>query len=38
MGIPSVVAVSGVMDALETGDRIRLDAVTGTIEVLEKAQ
>ena len=38
MGIPSVVAVSGVMDALATGDRIRLDAVAGTIDVLEKAE
>ena len=38
MGIPSVVAVSGVMDALATGDRIRLDAVAGTIEILEKTE
>lgn len=38
MGIPSVVAVSGVMDALASGDRIRLDAVAGTIEILEKAE
>ena len=37
VGIPSVVAVSGVMVALATVDRIRLDAITGTIEVLEKA-
>ena len=38
MGIPSVVAVSGAMDALASGDRIRLDAVAGTIEILEKAE
>jgi len=36
MGIPSVVAVAGVMDALKTGDRIRVDAVSGSIELLER--
>jgi pyruvate,water dikinase len=38
MGIPSVVAVAGVMDELKTGDLIRVDAVAGTIEILERAQ
>ncbi len=37
MGIPSIVAVSGVMDALKTGDFIRVDAVSGSIEILERA-
>jgi len=37
MGIPSVVAVSGVMDRLKTGDLIRVDAVAGSIEILEPA-
>jgi pyruvate,water dikinase len=36
MGIPSIVAVSGVMDALKTGDRVRVDAVNGEIEIVEQ--
>jgi len=35
MGIPSIVAVSGVMDTLKDGDWIRVDAVRGVIECLE---
>ena len=34
MGIPSVVAVSGVMDTLRDGDQVRVDAVNGTVEIL----
>jgi pyruvate,water dikinase len=37
MGIPTVVAVPGVMDALATGDMIRLDAVAGTIDIMGKS-
>ncbi len=38
MGIPSIVAVSGVMDTLRTGDRIRMDAISGVIELLERGE
>jgi pyruvate,water dikinase len=38
MGIPSVVAVAGVMDALRDGDMVRVDAVNGTVELLGKPQ
>lgn len=34
MGIPSIVAVSGVMEAFKSGDAVRVDAITGTIERL----
>jgi pyruvate,water dikinase len=37
MGIPSVVAVAGLMDALKSGDRVRVDAVQGTIEIIEES-
>ena len=36
MGIPSVVAVAGLMDELKSGDWVRVDAVNGTIERMEE--
>ena len=38
MGIPSVVAVAGVMDAFTSGDAVRVDAISGTIERLSEDQ
>ena len=35
LGVPTVVAVAGVMDALQTGDWVRVDATSGTITLLE---
>ena len=37
MGIPTVVGLAGLMDRLKTGDRIRVDAASGRIEILERA-
>jgi len=36
LGIPTVVAVGGVMDALRDGDRVRVDATRGEITLLER--
>jgi phosphohistidine swiveling domain-containing protein len=36
MGIPTVVSVAGAMDELQNGDRVRVDAIAGTIELLER--
>jgi pyruvate,water dikinase len=38
LGLPTIVAVAGVMDALKDGDRVRVDASAGRIEVLESAK
>jgi pyruvate,water dikinase len=37
LGVPTVVAVAGVMDALQTGDWVRVDATSGTITLLESS-
>jgi pyruvate,water dikinase len=34
MGIPTIVGVDGLIDALESGDRVRMDGQKGTIELL----
>ncbi len=36
LGIPTVVAVAGVMDTLRDGDRVRVDATVGEITLLER--
>jgi phosphohistidine swiveling domain-containing protein len=36
MGIPTVVGIAGLMDSLSSGDRIRVDAGAGTVEILSR--
>jgi pyruvate,water dikinase len=36
MGIPTVVGIAGLMDALRSGDRVRVDAGAGTVEILAR--
>jgi phosphohistidine swiveling domain-containing protein len=38
LGVPTVVAVAGVMDALQNGDTVRVDATAGHIEILGRAE
>jgi pyruvate,water dikinase len=38
LGIPTVVAVSGVMSALQDGDQVRVDATSGEIILLERPE
>jgi pyruvate,water dikinase len=38
LGLPAVVGVAGATSMLHTGDRVRLDATTGRVEVLARAQ
>ncbi len=35
MGIPTIVGVDGLMNALESGDRVRMDGEKGVVEVME---
>ncbi|WP_096390351.1 PEP-utilizing enzyme [Halopenitus persicus] len=37
-GVPAVTGVGTATTTLETGDRIRVDGTTGTVEILEKAE
>lgn len=37
LGIPTIVGISGLMQALGTGDRVRVDARAGTVTVLARA-
>jgi pyruvate,water dikinase len=36
MGIPAVVGVSGAASMIRSGDRLRLDGASGTVEILER--
>jgi pyruvate,water dikinase len=38
LGIPTVVAVSGVMSDLQDGDQVRVDATSGQIILLERPE
>jgi pyruvate,water dikinase len=37
MGIPTIVGVRGATEAIKTGDRLRMDAAAGTVQVLKGA-
>ena len=37
MGIPTVVGITDLMNRLQTGDRVRVDAVKGEVTVLHRA-
>ncbi len=37
LGIPSIVAMPGLCDWLETGDRVRFDGATGRVERISRA-
>lgn len=36
MGLPCIVAIKGLLNILKTGDLVRMNGATGTIEILEK--
>ncbi|MDG1479963.1 MAG: PEP/pyruvate-binding domain-containing protein [Myxococcota bacterium] len=38
LGIPTIVGIAGLMDRLRTGDRIRVDAAAGRVEILESEE
>lgn len=35
MGVPTIVGLTGVFERLRTGDRVRMDGQTGTVEILD---
>ncbi|NJN51274.1 MAG: hypothetical protein HC809_05345 [Gammaproteobacteria bacterium] len=38
MGIPCLVDVAGLLDTIEEGQRLRIDATAGTLLLLDSAQ
>jgi pyruvate,water dikinase len=38
MGIPTIVRVPGLLDRLQTGNRVRMNGADGTVEILDDAQ
>ena len=38
LGVPSIVGVENLLETIQTGDYIRMDGTTGSIEILEKAK
>jgi phosphoenolpyruvate synthase/pyruvate phosphate dikinase len=37
MGIPTIVAISGLLDRLRSGQRVRMDGTAGTVEILSRS-